>query len=148
MLLAKRPVAYAKRIKFMNMSINLFKNYSKLLVYQILFLVFSVNYAFAQSATQPGQGITPVKLENPLKFTSLNDFLVAIINVVMVLMIPVIVFFIIYAGFKYVTARGNASQIEEATKTLTYAIIGAILILGAIVISQVIKGTVDSFIAA
>jgi hypothetical protein len=63
----------------------------------------------------------------------------------MILMVPVIVFFIIYSGFKYVTARGNASQVEEATQSLTYAIIGGVLILGAIAISTIIQNLVGSF---
>ncbi len=63
----------------------------------------------------------------------------------MVLMIPVIVFFIIYAGFKYVMAQGNASQVEEATRALTYAVIGGVLILGAVAISQIIQNVVRAF---
>jgi TRAP-type C4-dicarboxylate transport system permease small subunit len=76
---------------------------------------------------------------------TLEELLIAILNLIMVLMVPVIVFFIIYAGFKYVTARGNVSTIGEATKALTYAIIGAVIILGAVAISQMIKSTVDQF---
>lgn len=76
---------------------------------------------------------------------SLNDFLIAILDLIMVLMIPVIVFFIIFAGFKYVTARGNPATIGEATRALTYAVIGGVIILGAVAISQMIKSTVDQF---
>ena len=63
----------------------------------------------------------------------------------MILMVPIIVFFIILAGFKYVTARGNASQVEEATRALTYAIIGGVLVLGAVALSEIIKNVVDQF---
>lgn len=89
-------------------------------------------------------GIT-VSLQNPLRMDSLEELLVAILNLIMVLMVPVMVFFIIFAGFKYVTARGNPGTIEEATKALTYAVIGAVIILGAVAISQMIKNTVDEF---
>ena len=88
----------------------------------------------------------PVSLKSPLKnITSIEGLLVAILNIIMILMVPVIVFFIIYAGFKYVMAQGNASQVEEATRALTYAIIGGVLILGAVAISQIIKSVVDAF---
>jgi hypothetical protein len=60
-------------------------------------------------------------------------------------MIPVIVFFIILAGFKYVTAQGNPGRIEEATTTFTYAIIGGVLILAAVAIAEIIKNTVAAF---
>lgn len=87
-----------------------------------------------------------VTLANPLNnITSIQALLVAILNIVVVLMIPIIVFFIIMAGFKYVTARGNAAQVQEATRALMYAIIGGVLVLGASAISEIIKTTVDAF---
>lgn len=89
--------------------------------------------------------MTPVQLENPLRVDSLEDLLVALLNVFITLMIPVIVFFIIYSGFKYVTAQGNPGKIEEATTALMYAIIGGVLILGAVAIAQIIQSTVTAF---
>lgn len=89
--------------------------------------------------------ISSVELDNPLTVTSIEGLLVAILNILVVLMIPIIVFFIILAGFKYVTARGNATQIQDATRALMYAIIGGVLVLGASAISEVIKSTVESF---
>jgi hypothetical protein len=78
---------------------------------------------------------------------SFKDLLLAILNIVIVIAIPIIVLFIIYAGFMYVTARGNASQLEQATRTLTYAIIGGVLILGAVTLGGIIGNVVDSFTA-
>ncbi len=87
-----------------------------------------------------------VKLENPMsRFGSFNEFMVGILNVVIILAIPVVVFFIILAGFKYVTARGNAAETQKATAALTYAVIGGVLILGAVTIAEIIKNLVDSF---
>ncbi len=94
-----------------------------------------------------GQKIQTVELENPLRVNSLEDLIVAILNIFITLMIPIIVFFIILAGFKYVTAQGNPSQIEEATTMFTYVIIGGVLILAAVAIAEIIKNTVDSFAA-
>ncbi len=89
--------------------------------------------------------IEPVALANPLAIGSIQDLLIAILNIIVILMIPIIVFFIILAGFKYVTARGNATQIEEATRALLYAIIGGVLVLGASAISAIIANTVAEF---
>jgi len=87
-----------------------------------------------------------VKLENPLKnVSSIEALLVAILNIVEILMIPVIIFFIILAGFKYVTARGNTTEVEEATRALTYAVIGGVLVLAAVAISKIIQTTVSAF---
>jgi hypothetical protein len=91
------------------------------------------------------QSTTTVSLANPLQVNTLEELLVAILNIIMVLMVPVIVFFIIYAGFLYVTARGNAEQVKKATTALTYAVIGAVLILGSVAISQIVKNTVEEF---
>jgi hypothetical protein len=115
--------------------------------------MFSV--VFAQTPSTPASDPTPstppvrVSLENPLndEIGTIQDLLVAILNIVIILMIPIIVFFIILAGFKYVTARGNASQVEEATRALTYAIIGGVLVLGAVALSEIIKNVVDQFAA-
>ncbi len=111
--------------------------------------VVSGNTTSTQSNVQSGQttGIQPsVALINPIRVNSITEFLAAILNIVMILMIPIIVFFIILSGFKYVTARGNSSQTEEATQSLLYAIIGGVLILGALVIVQIIRSLVDAFV--
>lgn len=86
-----------------------------------------------------------VVLKNPLDFETIPALLVAILNVIIVIAVPIIVFFIIYAGFLYVTARGNAEQVRTATRALTYAIIGGVLILGAVVIAEIIGNIVADF---
>jgi hypothetical protein len=98
-----------------------------------------------QSALAQGPQAQTVSLVNPLRVTSIEDLLVAILNILIVLAIPLIVFFIIYAGFLYVTARGNVAQLEQATRSLTYAIIGGVLILGAVAIARIVKNLVQSF---
>ena len=92
-----------------------------------------------------GRGDLSYSLQNPLAFDSIQDFIVAILNVIIVLATPIVVIFIILAGFKYVTARGNATQVQEATRALTYAIIGGVLIIGAVAIAEIIKNLVTAF---
>ena len=92
--------------------------------------------------------IDTISLENPLKDNNINDFddlLEAILNILLVLAVPIIVFFIIYAGFKYVLAQGKEEELQKANRMLFWSIIGGLIILGARVIFAVIKGTVDSF---
>jgi len=50
---------------------------------------------------------------------------------------------IIYAGFQYVMARGSEEQVTKATRSLTYAVLGGLIILGAELILRVIQGTVS-----
>lgn len=116
----------------------------------------NVHLALAQSASvndNPGNpgtvnnntGNNTVELQNPLGNQTLIGFFQDLLDAVMVLAVPVIVFFIILAGFKYVTARGNVTQIEQAHKALLYAIIGGVLILGAQALLIIIQSTVGEF---
>ena len=84
-------------------------------------------------------------LDSYLPFDNAQDLIVALLRIFITLATPIIVLFIIYAGFKYVTAQGNAQQVQEATRALTYAIIGAVLIIGAVAISEIIANTVGAF---
>lgn len=48
----------------------------------------------------------------------------------------VAVIYIIYGGFSYITAGGDESKAEQAKNTLTFAIIGVVVISLALVIVQ------------
>lgn len=87
---------------------------------------------------------------SPLDFggpTAFQDFLVAILNIIIIIATPIVVLAIIYAGFLYVTARGNVQQTQQATRALTYSIIGGVLILGALALTQIISNLVGAFTA-
>lgn len=84
-------------------------------------------------------------LNNPLSFPTIPSLLTALLNVVMVISIPILVFFIIYAGFLYVTARGNVEQLQQASRALLYAVIGAVVILGSVAITAIVENTVNAF---
>lgn len=90
-----------------------------------------------------GTGASGILFENPIQATSLQGFLQSLLQVVTMLGAIVVVFFIILAGFNYVTARGDEKKIQAATKTLTWTAVGAAVILGAQVISTAIQGTVN-----
>jgi site-specific recombinase len=75
---------------------------------------------------------------------SIEGLVTAILQILLVIAVPVIVFFIIFAGFSYVTAQGNPEKIKTASRSLTYALIGAVLILGSVALAEIIKGIVTS----
>ncbi len=99
------------------------------------------------SGSEGDSGAGSQTLTNPLAFDSIQDLLVALLNVLIVIATPIVVFFIIFAGFKYVTAQGNAEKVKEATRALTYAVIGGVLIIGAVAIAEIIGNVVDQFSA-
>lgn len=86
-----------------------------------------------------------IGIPNPIAADNITELFKAIIDILLVFAVPLIVFFILYAGFSYVTARGNAEKITKAHMALLYALIGGVLILGAEVLITVIQGTVDGF---
>lgn len=86
-----------------------------------------------------------MEFKNPITFGSVSDLLAAMLNVFIIVATPIVVFFVILAGFKYVTAQGNPDQISEASHALLYAIIGGVVIVGAVAILAIIKSTVNAF---
>ena len=97
----------------------------------------------------PGTGQNPGPcpsgtLCNPLQSQTIPEFLLRIIDVLLVFALPVIIFFIIYAGFLFVTAGGDEHKVSDARSALTWAVIGGVVILGARLIITVIQGTVSA----
>ncbi len=84
-------------------------------------------------------------IKNPLgdNLKTLPDFIAAILNIVLVIGIPIVALAIIYSGFLFVTAQGNTEKLSKAKKAILYTLIGAALLLGAFVIANAIKGTVE-----
>ena len=80
---------------------------------------------------------------NPIQADTLDGFLLQLLDVVILIGAIVVVFFLILAGFKYVTARGDEKQISSAHQTLTWTVVGAAVVLGARVIASAIQATVN-----
>lgn len=120
-------------------------SYSATILFLFTFVPFLCRAQVVDPATPTGGSGLSFSFENPIKFDSLEDLITAIIRIIIVIAVPIVVLFIILAGFKYVTAQGNPTKIQDASRSLTYAIIGGVLILGAFVIAQIIGGFVKSF---
>jgi hypothetical protein len=135
---------------------NILNHLLSALVIMIIIIPFLVQAADpgggASTPTPGGGGSTPtpgggtnmnIIIVNPFKQDTieglinvvLNDILIPIGGVVAVIMV-------MYAGFLFVTARGNEAQITKAKQALLYAVIGAAILLGAKVISDAISKTI------
>lgn len=53
------------------------------------------------------------------------------------------VLFIVYAGFKFVLARGKPEELKKARDNFLWTIIGIAIFLGAWLLASVIKNTVN-----
>ena len=113
-----------------------------------LMLITGASSAFAQSNTgNYGGGVnTGIKLVNPLgKDTTVNSFLLSILDIVTDTIGPVIVILmLVYVGFLFVTAQGNSTKISAAREALLWTVVGALILLGAKAIAIGIKATVEA----
>jgi len=117
-------------------------NYKKSLAFVASFLIISlvpIYYIFAQGS--------PVQtIQNPLGENN-NDvqaLLIKIMNLVATVGAIIVVFFIIYSGFKFVTARGNPAEVSKAKDIFFATIIGGAILLGADIIANIVVNTVNS----
>lgn len=69
---------------------------------------------------------------------TVTDFILLVINVLLIIIGLLTVLFIIIGGFRYVTAQGNEEQIESAKNTLKNSIIGLAIVILSFVIVRVI----------
>ena len=86
-----------------------------------------------------GDGLT-----NPLKACSIQEFLMAVIDILLTLALPIVVFFIIYGGFLLVVAQGEPEKIKTGRKAILWAVVGGVVILSARIIFYLIENTVNA----
>ncbi|QQR65381.1 hypothetical protein IPH92_02270 [Candidatus Kaiserbacteria bacterium] len=86
---------------------------------------------FAQGAT----------LTNPLSSKTIPEFLLKIIDILLVFALPLIILYIMYAGYLFVTAQGNPGKVTEARTALLWAVVGGVIVLAAKIIVDVIQQT-------
>lgn len=114
----------------------------------VLVLLFTiVPVVSLAQATTPAAS---VPLKNPLGDngpSSIQAFLVKILEGAIKIGIPIVALAIIYCGFLFVKAQGNPEEITKAKEALMYTLIGAAILLGAVAISRLIIDTVTSIAA-
>lgn len=84
-----------------------------------------------------------VTIHNPISTNNFQDFVAAVLDIVLQVGIPIVALFLIYSGFLFVKARGNPTELETAKKTFIWTCVGAAVLLGAWVIANAIGATVN-----
>lgn len=100
----------------------------------LFYLIFAIP-AYAQITQLQGSGC--LIGGNSKQVATLDCLPIIITNIVTVLLVLagiVAVFMIIYSGLKFVTSGGDAKQAEGARKTLTFAVIGLVVVMLVFVI--------------
>ena len=81
---------------------------------------------------------------NPLKAHSITEFLNDILTYVVKIGTVFVILMIVYVGFKFTAARGNAGELEKVRVMFLWTVVGALVILGAHVISDMITSTIHT----
>lgn len=66
---------------------------------------------------------------NYINSLSLQRLLSFGINLLLTIVILLALFFLIFGGIKWLISQGDKKQVETAQKTITYAIIGLVIVL-------------------
>lgn len=115
-----------------------------------LSLVLTPVAVLAQGVTVPGPDPDPdpvgttFQLQNPLKADSLEEFLTDILEFIVRLGTLVVIVMIVVVGFMFVNARGNPEAIKTARQALLWTLVGAVILIGAQIIAEAIKATVEA----
>ncbi len=96
----------------------------------------SPSVALAACSTQGG-------LCNPLAYTDLTTFLQQLLKIVAQIGFPVIILFIVYIGFLFISAEGKPEKLKTARSYLFWAIVGSLIVIGAQALSLAIQATVN-----
>ena len=82
---------------------------------------------------------------NNTGYENLLDFIYAMSNFAITFSVIIVVIAVVAAGFKYILSGGDEAKVKEATKSLTFALIGLILVfLSPTVIEFVIKEILEN----
>lgn len=113
------------------------------MIKKITTIILSVIPTFVLAATNSKTvGIVPPLGNTTSGGSDLKTIFLNVIDVVQTIMIMITVLYLIYAGLKFVTARGDAGKIKEARNALLWGLVGAALILCAEVLAYGLGDTV------
>ena len=119
------------------------KSFSKMtaLFGVLLFFVFGLFFAsHVVLAADPAVALQTVGTAGDLSQKSLPLLIASIIRVVLGVLGIVTVILIIYAGFMYMSAKGDPAKVDKAKKIITQTVIGLIIIMSSYSIASFIIG--------
>lgn len=105
------------------------------------------------STNSGGSTVINLNLINPIGgsassttdgINSLPEFFQKVIEIIIKIAIPFTAIVLVYCGLLFVTARGDASQIEKARNAFTYAVIGGLVLLSSWLIAEAIQDALTS----
>lgn len=83
-------------------------------------------------------------INNPVNFENLDGLIIHLVNLAISFSVLIAVVALIIAGFKYILAMGDEEKIEDATKSLIFAIVGLVIVFIAPLVVEYITKTLLS----
>lgn len=87
-----------------------------------------VGWAAPVLAQTEGGILNPIDKPGVASQTNLRQGIVNIINYILLFLGLIAVAYVIWAGIKMVTSGGNEGKVKEGQKTITYAILGLLVV--------------------
>lgn len=99
--------------------------------------------------SRPGGDVGPsgsqtFGIPNPLKAESVDEILKSVAGFLFLIAIPLTTIFILLGAFQLLTSRGSEIQVAKGKKTITYAIVGFVIVFIAGGIATLIANILDS----
>ena len=91
------------------------------------------------SGNEPPAGLTNPAPGQLVNIDTFEKLLLRIINIFLYFAGGIAVIFIVVGGFQYVASRGNEESTEKAKKTVTYAVLGLVIIVMAFAIVSIVN---------
>ncbi len=98
-------------------------------IYRLFYAIFSLELLTVKKA---------FAITNPIDSGTFEAVVGKIAELVAKIGTVLVVVFIIYSGFLFVSARGSDEQLKKAKSTFMWTIIGAAIIIGAYAIAQAV----------
>ena len=98
-------------------------------IYRLFYAIFGLEALTAKKA---------FAIENPINSGTFEAVVAKIAELIARIGMVLVVVFIIYSGFLFVSARGSDEQLKKAKSTFMWTIIGAAIIIGAYAIAQAV----------
>lgn len=98
---------------------------------------------FLPYALVPGLAFGADRFESPLRFKTIEEFIEGVLQAFVYIALPVVAFFLVLSGFKFISAQGDPTKLKTARDNFRHVVIGSALVLGAWAFAVLIKGTID-----
>lgn len=108
----------------------------KIILVILAFLGISYPNIYARAASLPR--LFELPFNTGLRRGDLIDYVGDLIRTLLLIIGTILLVIVVYGGFLYLTSTGEEARIKKARNTLTYALIGFVIIAGAFIVSDFI----------